>query len=116
VPELRPSRGGGVARSIGEGRVKPLLSNSGYTPPAVYINALLGLFAMEPNHYLALDFGGYLYGMFFAGGFMMGSYGIYAAIKSTKGIYPPLVIVSLIVGYLWWTGDIEYLIPDLTWG
>jgi hypothetical protein len=112
---MRPSRGGGVARSIGARCVKRLLSKRRYTPPAVYKIILLGVFAMEPNHYIALDFGGYLYGMFFAGAFMMGSYGIVAAIKSTKGIYPPLVIVSLIVGYLWWNGDIEYLIPDLAW-
>jgi glycerol uptake facilitator-like aquaporin len=70
---------------------------------------------MEPNHYIALDFGGYLYGMFLTGALMMGAYGIYAALNSTKGILPPLAITCLIAGYLWWSGDLDGYLPNLAW-
>ena len=53
----------------------------------------------------SLDFGQYLYGMFFAGAFIMGGYGVVAGINAIKGIKVPLAIATALVGYLWWSGE-----------
>ena len=58
--------------------------------------------------FTVLDFGGYLYGMFFAGAFIMGVYGIFAGIHAIKGIKVPLAIAGMMACYLWWSGELSY--------
>jgi hypothetical protein len=70
---------------------------------------------MNATEYITLDFGGYLYGMFFAGGFMMTCYGIVAGIKSVKGIGIPLAITSAMLGYYWWQGEFDSFRSYFIW-
>lgn len=70
---------------------------------------------MGASEFINLDFGGYLYGMFFAGAFMMAGYGIVVGVKSVKGIGVPLAIVSAMVGYFWWHGDLDEIRYYLHW-
>ena len=37
---------------------------------------------------------------------MMAAYGAFAAIKSVKGSEIPVAIVAVMLGYLWWSGEI----------
>jgi hypothetical protein len=60
---------------------------------------------MHPNEFMTLDFGGYLYGMFFACAGIMAAYGLMAGIKSVKGIEYPLAILAAMAGYWWWSGE-----------
>lgn len=70
---------------------------------------------MNASEFINLDFGGYLYGMFFACAFIITGYGIVAGVKAVKGIGIPLVIFCSMAGYYWWQGDLDGFRHYFTW-
>ncbi len=51
------------------------------------------------------DFGGYLFGMFFACAFIMGGYGLAVGVKKIHAFKAPIAAVVFTFAYMWWTGE-----------
>jgi len=68
---------------------------------------------MDPSEFNPFDYGGYLYGMFFACACIIGAFALAHGGKFVKGFEVPLACFALVGGYMWWTGDtFDYL---FTW-
>jgi hypothetical protein len=62
------------------------------------------------------DVGSYLYGMFFAGAFIMGGYAVAAGLTKIHNFKAPIAAVVFTFVYMWWTGEsFDFLWDMVPW-